>query len=98
MLDLPAYAIAILFGGCAYFNTFYSAKRNFAAAERLYQNPDDRATGQQAALYDKAIQSAAKLVASYPSSKWIDDAVLITVTRDGLPTVTLPSQGWIDFK
>ena len=26
------------------------------------------------------------------------DRFRITVTRDGLPMVTLPSQGWIDFK
>lgn len=71
-------AVALATGGCAYFNTFYSAKRNFAAAERLYLNPDDRATPQQAALYDKAIQSAAKLVTSYPKSKYVDDAVLVT--------------------
>ena len=25
-------------------------------------------------------------------------SALITVTRDGLPTVTLPSQGWIELK
>ena len=67
-----------LSGGCAYFNTYYSAKRNFDAAERLYDNPEDRANAQQAALYDKAIASAAKLVANYPKSKWVDDAVLLT--------------------
>jgi len=71
-------AVALATGGCAYFNTFYSAKKSFAAAERLYLNPDDRATPQQAALYDKAILSATKLVATYPKSKYVDDAALIT--------------------
>jgi TolA-binding protein len=80
---LPLLAVAILSnlflsGGCAYFNTYYSAKRNFDAAERLYDNPEDRANAQQIVLYDKAIASAAKLVAKYPKSKWVDDAVLLT--------------------
>jgi TolA-binding protein len=82
-IRVPLLAVAILAnlflsGGCAYFNTFYSAKRNFDAAERLYDNPEDRANAQQIALYDKAIASAAKLVANYPKSKWVDDAVLLT--------------------
>jgi TolA-binding protein len=71
-------ATLFLSGGCAYFNTYYSAKRNFDQAERLYDNPEDRANAQQSALYDKAIASAAKLVVSYPKSKWVDDAVLLT--------------------
>ncbi|HKA24010.1 MAG TPA: tetratricopeptide repeat protein [Candidatus Eisenbacteria bacterium] len=73
-----ALAVCFVLPGCAYFNTYYSAKKNFDAAERLYLNPDDRANAQQAALYDKAIQSAAKLVANYPKSKWVDDAVYLT--------------------
>ena len=39
-----ALVVSFFLGGCAYFNTFYSAKRNFDKAERLYLNPDDRAT------------------------------------------------------
>ena len=68
----------VAFPGCAYFNTYYSAKKNFDAAEHLIQDPEDRANAQQAALYDKAIASAAKLVTSYPKSKWVDDAIYLT--------------------
>src|SRR5262249_33850407 len=70
-------AVGLLGSGCAYFNTFYSAKKSFDAAEKLYRNPDDRATSQQVALYDQALKSATKLVVSYPKSKYVDDAVLI---------------------
>jgi TolA-binding protein len=72
-----ALVLVCLLGGCAYFNTFYSAKKNFNEAERLYASPDDRATPQQIGLYDKALQSATKVVVNYPTSKWVDDAVLL---------------------
>ncbi|MGH7725059.1 MAG: tetratricopeptide repeat protein [Candidatus Eiseniibacteriota bacterium] len=70
----------VVSGGCAYFNTFYSAKKNFNEAEsQLRQNPDPeaRAGAAQAGLYDKAIQGATKVIRDYPKSKWVDDAVLM---------------------
>jgi TolA-binding protein len=78
ILVLALLSNLFLSGGCAYFNTYYSAKKNFDEAERMYDNPEDRANAQQIALYDKAIASAAKLVANYPHSKWVDDAVYLT--------------------
>ena len=71
---------AVASGGCAYFNTFYSAKKNFNEAEsQLRQNPDPeaRAGAAQAALYDKSILGATKVIREYPKSKWVDDAVLM---------------------
>ncbi len=72
-----ALGLAFLLGGCAYYNTFYSARKNFDQAERLYTGTDERATPQQVGLYDKALQSATKVVVNHAGSKWVDDAVLL---------------------
>jgi TolA-binding protein len=74
---LSIVALGLLGSGCAYFNTFYSARKSFDAAEKLYRNPDDRASSQQITLYDQALKSSTKLFVTYPKSKWIDDAVLL---------------------
>lgn len=66
--------------GCAYFNTFYSAKKNFSDAEaqmQLQPDPEVRASAGAASLYDKAIQGATKILLEYEGSKWVDDAVLL---------------------
>ena len=78
-------AIAIVLAasacGCAYFNTFYAAKKNFEGAEmqrkQQVDDPEARANAAQAAMYDKAIQGATRIVVEYPKSKWVDDAILM---------------------
>lgn len=70
-------ALASSAAGCAYYNTFYSARKNFQAAEKLYRNPDERATPQQIQFYDKSLQSATKVVVQHAKSKWVDDAVML---------------------
>jgi outer membrane protein assembly factor BamD (BamD/ComL family) len=74
-------ALALAGSGCAYFNTFYSAKKNFEAAElarvQSAEDPEGRANAGQAALYDKAIEGATKVVLTYSKSKWVDDAILL---------------------
>jgi TolA-binding protein len=66
--------------GCAYYNTFYSARKSFELADRQMQqqpDPEARATAGAAALFDKAIQGSTKVVLEYAGSKWVDDAVLL---------------------
>ncbi len=74
-------ATALSTFGCAYFNTFYSARKNFESAElqrsQQVDDPEARANAGQAALYDKAMESAAKVVLEYSKSKWVDDAMLL---------------------
>ena len=80
-LSLAVLALALAACGCAYFNTFYSAKKNFEAAElarvQSTEDPEGRANAGQAALYDKAIEGATKVVIEYGKSKWVDDAILL---------------------
>jgi TolA-binding protein len=63
--------------GCVYYNKFYSAKKNFNDAEKLFDRPDGRATPQQIQLYDKSLKSATKVVVEHPTSSWVDDAILL---------------------
>jgi TolA-binding protein len=75
-----ALAAAVTTAGCAYFNTFYSAKKNFEEAElQMSQLPDPevRASAGTAGLYDKAIQGATRILVEYPTTKWVDDALLL---------------------
>ena len=80
-LSLAVLALALSACGCAYFNTFYSAKKSFEAAElarvQSTEDPEGRANAGQAALYDKAIEGATKVVLEYSKSKWVDDAILL---------------------
>ena len=80
-LVVPLLALAFATAGCAYFNTFYAAKKNFENAElqrsQQYEDREARANAGQAALYDQAIQGASKVVVEYPRSKWVDDALLL---------------------
>ena len=85
MKRLLPLGIALVFAAsassCAYFNTFYAAKKNFEGAEiqmkQQVADPDVRANAAQAGLYDKAIEGATKIVVEYPKSKWVDDAILL---------------------
>ncbi len=64
--------------GCAYYNTFYNAKRFYRRAEReLRKSPEKEPSSSILALYDKAIQKASKLLVLYPKSKWVDDSLLL---------------------
>jgi TolA-binding protein len=74
--------ILVMMGGisCAYFNAFYNARRYFNDGERDWKaaSANPNATGQPPTQnYNKAIEAAARLLESYPDSKWADDALLL---------------------
>lgn len=67
----------ILFGlGCAYYNTFFHAKEFFQKAERARLSSDNK-EGVGKDDYEKAIKKAAMVLAYYPKSRWVDDALLL---------------------
>jgi TolA-binding protein len=72
---------AIAIAGCAYFNAFYNARKNFNEAEKQYRESQKNAGSQggspQTQKYNSAIESAARLLQNYPNSKWVDDALLL---------------------
>lgn len=67
-----ALASAFLFSGCAYFNTYYNAKKLFDQASRNRPGfPDTVAAGSaESGLYQKSFDKFAYVIAKYPSSRW----------------------------
>jgi len=82
---MPAYYSIILsililaiIGGCAYYNTFYIAKKEFKAAEIERKNrKTEKPTSKENKSYTTAIEKASKVLELYPKSKYVDDALLM---------------------
>ncbi len=73
--------VAALFvggGGCAYFNTFYFAKKHFREAERLrLATESEKLPPEAAKRYDDAIEQSRKVITQHPNSRWVDDAMFL---------------------
>lgn len=74
---LVAASILTFGAGCAYFNTLYNAKKNFREAQETPRMKDGSLAGQAQEKYGNAIEKSEALIASYPDSKYVDDAVLL---------------------
>ena len=74
----------------AYFNTYYNAQRSFDDAEKEILAAQQSQQGQSLAAaqgssvsqstrakFNTAIEKASKLLSYYPTSKWVDDALLL---------------------
>jgi TolA-binding protein len=68
---------AMLVSSCAYYNTFYLARKYYFKATAGAPYEVDRQGAAQAANYSKAIDYCKKVIAQYPKSKWVDDAYLL---------------------
>jgi TolA-binding protein len=72
LVTLPA------FSGCAYYNTFYGARKAWdKAMEEHDRNPLEGATAAEINQYDQCIRSSTNLLIRYPTSKYVDEAVLL---------------------
>jgi tetratricopeptide (TPR) repeat protein len=71
--------IASLLAGCAYFNTFYNARRYYNKAyQQIEKNRGKKnAAAVDKASFQKAVEKAAKLIEYYPNSKYADDALVL---------------------
>ena len=80
---------ALLWFGCAYYNTLYNAEEKFGEAEEAHQRAlasqggvDDPTVAPgpnpNAAQYEDVIAKCKKLMAQYPDSKHVDDAMLLS--------------------
>lgn len=70
--------LALLVGGCAYFNVFYHAKKYYAEGERARIAAEKKgqiSTNNES--FKKCIDKCKKLIEEYPDSKWQDDAHLL---------------------
>ena len=91
--------VLLVLCSCAYFNTYYNARRNYEQArESALRFPDDP-TSMEAELLDKAITGAAKVLTNYPESSWADDAQLLLADALLLSGErTLTGSGTSDFE
>ncbi len=84
--------ILLLSTGCAYYNTFFNAKKYFSEAEKertkrldkekkRTQSSNNKNIDQPSASelkkYDEAIKKASKVLEIYPKSKYVDDALFL---------------------
>lgn len=80
-LRLAAAAVltaAVLTSGCAYYNTFYAARKHYREAERQrLASGQEHAAPASLDLYQRSIDRSQKVIANYPKSKWVDDARLL---------------------
>jgi outer membrane assembly lipoprotein YfiO len=64
--------------GCAYYNTFYFAKKYYAQAERSVQkSQSDKVPPDALQKYDDAIKQCTKVITYHPGSRWVDDAIYL---------------------
>lgn len=67
-----------VFTGCAYYNTFYLAKRYYREGQKVQERGVTDAPSPDAIQkYDAAIRQCAKILVDYPKSKWVDDAIYL---------------------
>lgn len=64
-------------GSCAYYNTFFMAKRYYNQATLGAPYIVDKGDPAQVPNFNKSIDYSKKLIGNYPKSKWVDDAVLL---------------------
>lgn len=74
-LGLGLLGLVILTAGCAYFNTFYLAKKHYREGQKAQERSILESVSPEAATrYDMTIRQCQKVLADYPKSKWADDA------------------------
>jgi tetratricopeptide (TPR) repeat protein len=70
-------ALAALASSCAYYNTFYLARKYYFKGTAGLPYPVDKRDPAAAPNFTKAIDFSKKVMANYPKSKWVDDAYLL---------------------
>jgi TolA-binding protein len=79
-LALGAPLLLVLLVGCAYYNTFYYAKKYYAKARKIEEtSKTERLAPEAIKFYDQAIEKAAKVIVDFGGG-WragVDDALLL---------------------
>lgn len=70
-------ALAVLASSCAYYNTFYLARKYYDIAAIRQPYLVDRPANVDNLNFNKSIDYAKKVLGQYPRSKWVDDAYLL---------------------
>jgi len=69
--------ILLLLAGCAYYNTLYNAKSRFGEASDMPRDRDGVVSRRAVATYDDVILKCRKMIATWPGSRHVDDALLL---------------------
>lgn len=69
--------LLMLLPGCAYYNTFYNARKKYNDAVVLARENPDNPLAIEESLLDDAIYGAGKVLENHPESRWVDDAQLL---------------------
>ncbi len=78
--DLRAAAailLAVSVCSCAYYNTFYNARKSYVEAQNLARLNPDNPSSREEDLLESAIEGAGKVLTLHPGSRWADDAQLL---------------------
>ena len=78
--SLILFASVCVFFGCAYYNTFYNARKAFKEGERIrlnQQTPDGRIHPMAVASYERAIENAGLVLRDHSGSALVDDALVL---------------------
>ena len=70
-------ALFIFISSCAYFNTFYNAKKMFREAQKIELDDKGRAKPNAVQKYNNAIKKCGVILTEYKDSKWADDALFL---------------------
>lgn len=70
-------AVILFTSSCAYYNTFYNARKSYREAVDIATENPDNPSSREEVLLEEAIAGAGKVLSFYPDSKWIDDAQLL---------------------
>ncbi len=71
---LAALAVALLLGGCVYYNAMYNTKRLAGSARKAER---DGRTFEATNLWGQVVTRAESLVARHPDSKYVDEALVL---------------------
>lgn len=70
--------LLLAFAGCAYYNTFYLARRYYKDAQKEQERSVAETISPGAATkYEQTIRQCTKVITEYPKSKWVDDATYL---------------------
>lgn len=78
--SLVLFALVCVVFGCAYYNTFYNARKAFKEGERIrliQQTPDGRIPPQALDAYELAVENAGLVLRDHPGSSLVDDALVL---------------------
>jgi len=74
-LRILGLVLLVAASGCAYYNTFYLARKYYREGTRAQERSlSDEPSPEASTKYDLVIRQCTKLLTDYPKSKWVDDA------------------------